>query len=103
MRIWAGICGMSCRARWGAGGSRWRMRLEPSKDKGPELLMRTRFEPDDTALVAGAVRPEGYGCFEAEIVRQVVLRNRDINPEDGAREFTDWDALAETVTTFLMD
>ena len=77
--------------------------LEEARDYLTEMLMRTHFEPDDTALVAGAVRPESYGYFETEIIRQVVLSDKNIDPEDGAREFTDWGALKKTVTAFLMD
>lgn len=74
---------------------------EEAKDYLTEMLLRTHFEPDATALVAGAVRPDNYGYFEKEIVRHVVLRDQKVDPRDGIREFTDWDALRATVTTFL--
>ena len=65
--------------------------------------MRTQFQPDDNALIAEAVRPESYGYFESEIIRHVVLGDKNIDPEDGVREFTDWDAFTKTVSAFLMD
>ncbi|WP_170754762.1 flavodoxin domain-containing protein [Ruegeria lacuscaerulensis] len=74
---------------------------EEAQDYLNEMLMRTGFEPDATALVAGAVRPESYGYFEREILKHVVLLGRKIDPRDGAREFTDWDELTSTVVDFL--
>ncbi|WP_170765847.1 flavodoxin domain-containing protein [Ruegeria lacuscaerulensis] len=74
---------------------------EDALDYLTEMLMRTHFEPDETALVAGAVRPENYGYFEEEIVQHVVLQDQKIDPREGTREFTDWDALREIVETFL--
>ncbi|MES0827632.1 flavodoxin domain-containing protein [Ruegeria sp. SCP11] len=74
---------------------------EEAHDYLNEMLLRTNFKPDATALVAGAVRPENYGYFEKEIVQHVVLLGRNIDPRDGAREFTDWDELASVVMTFL--
>ncbi len=74
---------------------------EEAREYLNEMLMRTGFEPDATALVAGAVRPESYGYFEREIVKHVVLLGRKIDPRDGAREFTDWDELTTIVAEFL--
>ena len=74
---------------------------EDARDYLTEMLMRTHFEPDETALVAGAVRPDNYGYFEEEIVQHVVLKDQKIDLRDGAREFTDWNVLRETVVTFL--
>ncbi len=74
---------------------------EDARDYLTEMLMRTHFEPDETALVAGAVRPDNYGYFEEEIVQHVVLKDQKLDPRDGAREFTDWDALKAMVVAFL--
>ncbi|GGE36779.1 flavodoxin domain-containing protein [Actibacterium pelagium] len=76
---------------------------EEAQDYLTEMLMRTDFEPDETLLVAGAVRPEAYGYFETEVVRHVVLRDQQVDPSDGVREFTDWDALKDKVTAFLKE
>ncbi|AXT25580.1 hypothetical protein D1823_02595 [Ruegeria sp. AD91A] len=54
-----------------------------------EMLMRTGFEPNATALIAGEVRPENYGYFEREILKHVVLLGQNFDPRDGARELTD--------------
>ena len=74
---------------------------EEAEDYLAEMILRTGFEPDERALVAGAVRPESYDYFEKEIVRHVVLRGQRIDPRDGTREFTDWAALEAVVTAFL--
>ncbi|WP_171126445.1 MULTISPECIES: flavodoxin domain-containing protein [unclassified Ruegeria] len=74
---------------------------EEARDYLNEMLMRTGFEPDATALVAGAVKPENYGYFEREILKHVVLLGRKIDPQDGVREFTDWDELTSIVIDFL--
>ncbi len=74
---------------------------EEARDYLNEMLMRTGFKPNATALVAGAVRPENYGYFEREILKHVVLLGRKIDPRDGAREFTDWDELTSIVVDFL--
>ncbi|MEX0307343.1 MAG: flavodoxin domain-containing protein [Ruegeria sp.] len=74
---------------------------EEAEDYLAEMLLRTHFEPDRTALVAGAVHPECYDYFETEIVRHVVLQEQRVDPRNGIQEFTDWDALRATVTAFL--
>ncbi|NOC47056.1 flavodoxin domain-containing protein [Ruegeria sp. HKCCD7559] len=74
---------------------------EEARDYLNEMLMRTGFEPSATALVAGAVKPENYGYFEREILKHVVLLGRKIDPQDGVREFTDWDELTSIVIDFL--
>ncbi|WP_170775225.1 flavodoxin domain-containing protein [Ruegeria lacuscaerulensis] len=74
---------------------------EEARDYLKEMLMRTGMEPNATALIAGAVRPESYGYFEREILKHVVLLGRKIDPRDGAREFTDWDELTSIVIDFL--
>ncbi|WP_170325598.1 flavodoxin domain-containing protein [Ruegeria arenilitoris] len=74
---------------------------EEARDYLNEMLLRTGFEPNATALVAGAVRPENYGYFEREIVKHVVLLGQKIDPRNGVREFTDWDELTSIVMDFL--
>ncbi|NOD45725.1 MULTISPECIES: flavodoxin domain-containing protein [unclassified Ruegeria] len=76
---------------------------EEARDYLTEMLLRTGFQPDATALIAGAVRPENYGYFEREILRHVVLLGRKIDPRDGAREFTDWEELTSIVLDFLSE
>ncbi len=66
-----------------------------------EMEMRTEFKPDKEALVAGAVRTSRYDYFASQVVRHVVLRDRDYTPGAEEHEFTDWNALARTVSGFL--
>ncbi len=63
--------------------------------------MRTGLSPDVEALVAGAVRSSRYDYFAREVVRHVVLRGRDYDPDRRDHEFTDWQALSATLAEFL--
>jgi menaquinone-dependent protoporphyrinogen oxidase len=75
--------------------------LEEAQDYLTEMQMRTEFEPTEALLVAGAVRTCGYDYFQSQIIRHVVLDGQDVELIDGVREFTDWDALATSVASFL--
>lgn len=66
-----------------------------------EMIMRTGFTPDQVALVAGAVRNQNYDYLDQLVMRLVILRDQDFDPRDGDREFTDWDALAATLSDFF--
>ena len=68
-----------------------------------EMKMRTGLNPDAEALVAGAVRTEKYDYFALQVVRHVILRDRDIDTPTGDHESTDWRALERTVEAFLKD
>lgn len=74
---------------------------EDAREYVTEMNMRTRFAPDDVAYVAGAVRNRRYDYFAQQIIRHVVLRGKDYNPSDGDHEFTDWNALAATLSKFF--
>lgn len=76
---------------------------EEAQDYLTEMKMRTGFEPDKEMLVAGAVRSSSYGYYESQIIKNVVLADRDVELVDGAREFTDWDALGIEIDAFLRD
>lgn len=75
--------------------------LEEAQDYLTEMAMRTGFQPTQTALVAGAVRTGSYDYYQSQIVQHVVLDGHDVELTNGVKEFTDWDALAETVGSFL--
>ncbi|WP_102109425.1 flavodoxin domain-containing protein [Oceaniglobus roseus] len=75
--------------------------LEEAQDYLTEMEMRTGFTPDAEALVAGAVKTGEYDYFASQLIRHVVLRGRPYDPARGAHEFTDWDALRETLASFL--
>lgn len=68
-----------------------------------EMKMRTGLDPDVEMLVAGAVRTSEYDFFAQQVVRYVVLRNRDFDTKAEEHEFTDWDGLAEGLATFLAE
>jgi menaquinone-dependent protoporphyrinogen oxidase len=65
------------------------------------MEMRTGFDPTQETRVAGAVRLGSYDYFQSQIVRHVALKGHDVELTDGIREFTDCDALASTIATFL--
>jgi menaquinone-dependent protoporphyrinogen oxidase len=65
------------------------------------MKMRTCFAPTEELLVPGAVRISEYDFFAMQVVRYVVLRNRDYDPGEGTHEFTDWNALSEKLESFL--
>ncbi|PWE33375.1 protoporphyrinogen oxidase [Maritimibacter sp. 55A14] len=74
---------------------------EEAKEYLTEMEMRTGFKPGAEALIAGAVRTERYDYFATQVIRHVVLRGRDYDPDQGAHEFTDWNALENTLREFL--
>jgi len=75
--------------------------LEEAQDYLTEMEMRTGFEPTQKALVAGAARTDSYDDFQRQIVQHVALKGREAELREGAKEFTDWDALADTIASFL--
>jgi menaquinone-dependent protoporphyrinogen oxidase len=75
--------------------------LEEANEYLVEMKMRTGFTPDAEALVAGAVRTGQYDYFAMQVVRHVVLRGRDVDSGAGEHEFTDWEALAATISEFI--
>ena len=75
--------------------------LEEAQDYLTEMEMRTGFEPTREALIAGAVRTDSYDYFQRQIVQHVALKGHETELREGAKEFTDWDTLADTVASFL--
>lgn len=75
--------------------------LADAQDYLTEMKMRTGFAPTQEALIAGAVRSGSYDYYQSQILRHVVLQGHEVELTDGVKEFTDWDALTKTVTTFL--
>lgn len=74
---------------------------EEAQDYVTEMAMRTGVDFTKEVLVAGAVRTESYGYFEAQIVSNVVLEGQPVDLIDGVREFTDWEGLASHVDAFV--
>ncbi|WP_422072382.1 flavodoxin domain-containing protein [Tranquillimonas rosea] len=75
--------------------------LGEARDYLNELEMRTGFRPEVEVLAAGAVRTGRYDYFATQVVRHVVLRDRDYDPGEGEHEFTDWAALEVALRDFL--
>ncbi len=64
------------------------------------LLERTGWRPTTVHLAAGALNPEKYDYFQEQIIRHVVLKDREPDEIVGDHDFTDWDALAQFVKDF---
>lgn len=75
--------------------------LEEAREYVTEMKMRTGFKPDMERLIAGAIRVQEYDYFAMQVLRHVVLRDRDHDADAGQHEFTDWDALAFELGRFL--
>ena len=75
--------------------------MEEAEDYLVEMKMRTGLTPDVEMLVAGAVHSLSYDYYESQVLRHIVLRDRDFDSRKGDREFTDWDALRTALTDFL--
>ncbi len=77
--------------------------LEDANDYVVEMEMRTGFEPDVEALVAGAVRSGSYDYYESQVLQHIVLRGKNYDAVGRDHEFTDWAALKETLAAFMAD
>lgn len=75
--------------------------LEDAQDYADEMKLRTGLQPDDELLVAGAIRTANCDHYATQVLRHVVLRDREVDPNTGDREFTDWDELAARTRAFL--
>jgi menaquinone-dependent protoporphyrinogen oxidase len=66
-----------------------------------ELSMRSGLTPNDTLCVGGAIKLGKYDYYAMQVLRHVVLRNRNFDPKETDHEFTDWDALDAHVAGFV--
>ena len=73
---------------------------EEAQDFLDEMKLRTGMEPDAEMLVAGAVHPGYYDYYAEQILRHVILRDQDVDP-NSEHEFTDWDAVEAGVSSFV--
>ena len=64
------------------------------------LLERTGWRPTAVHLAAGALNSQKYDYFQEQIIRHVVLKDREPDDIVGDHDFTDWDALAQFVKDF---
>jgi menaquinone-dependent protoporphyrinogen oxidase len=77
--------------------------VEEAGEYVTELKMRTGFEPTAELLVAGAIRTGHYDYFATQVLRHVVLRDRNYDPSSEEHEFTDWKALSAALESFMAD
>lgn len=77
--------------------------VEEAQEYLTELKMRTGFAPTAEMLVAGAIRTGHYDYFATQVLRHVVLRDREYDPTAEEHEFTDWDALTDGLAAFMAD
>ncbi len=75
--------------------------LEEAEGYIKEMEMRTGFTAGTVKAIAGAVKPGSYDYFATQVVRHVLLDDRPYDPNDGPREFTNWDDLKVHIRTFL--
>lgn len=75
--------------------------MEDAQDFLTEMKMRTKFEPTEEMLLAGAVRTGSYDYFSSQILQHVVLDGQDSSVGTKDQEFTDWTALSQRVAAFL--
>ncbi|MBW4710419.1 protoporphyrinogen oxidase [Roseobacter sp. YSTF-M11] len=75
--------------------------LAEAREYVVEMNMRTEMTPDRELYVAGAVRTSQYDYYARQVLRHVVLRGKDFDPGVDEYEFTDWDALAKDVSSFV--
>ncbi len=75
--------------------------MEEAQDYLDEMKLRTGLHPDKEMLVPGAVRQLSYDYYESQVLKHIVLRDRNYDADKGDREFTDWDAVRKTLTEFL--
>jgi menaquinone-dependent protoporphyrinogen oxidase len=61
----------------------------------------TQWQPDQTLLVAGAVKHGEYGFYREQYMQHIVLGDRDLLDPEADHELTDWEALAKDIKAFV--
>lgn len=76
--------------------------MAEAEDYVVEMNMRTDLSPDVTLLVPGAVQKGAYDYYSQQVLKQVVLRDREFDPAKvSGHEFTDWEAIRSGLHAFL--
>ncbi len=76
--------------------------MAEAEDYVVEMNMRTELSPDVTLLVAGAVQEGAYDYYSQQVLKQVVLKDREFDPAElSEHEFTDWEAIRSGLRAFL--
>jgi len=65
------------------------------------FVATTRWQPQKTLLLGGALRFTEYDYFQQQIVKYVVMKRGGLGNTERDYEFTDWKALARFVDEFL--
>ena len=66
-----------------------------------EMLMRTDLSGLATLPVAGAVQAGNYDYFETQVLRHIVLHDRDYEVTGEGEVFTDWGAIDAAVDRLM--
>ncbi len=59
------------------------------------------WRPTRSLLVAGALRHGEYGYYKEQILKHVVLEDRNLEDPESDHEFTDWESLAKAIAEFV--
>lgn len=74
---------------------------DEAMDYVEELSMRTGLTPNDVYCAAGAIKLAKYDYYATQVLRHVVLRDREFDATQTDHEFTDWKALDERIDAFV--
>ena len=77
--------------------------IPEANDYATEMKMRTGLNTTRDLLVAGAINTGEYDYYARQVLRWVVMRGRDFDPNVQQHEFTDWDVLRLAVTKFATE
>jgi menaquinone-dependent protoporphyrinogen oxidase len=65
------------------------------------FIAETGWRPTKVLLVAGALRYSGYDYFKQQIIKYIVMKGHSSKDAERDHEFTDWEALSDSVESFL--
>ncbi len=65
------------------------------------FIESTGWQPDQSLLIAGAVRHGEYGYYKEQILEHRVLKGRTIDDPASDHEFTDWESLSGAIDEFV--
>ena len=75
--------------------------LQDAEEYVDTFKQATNWEPTRHLLAAGAIKPGEYGWFEESKLMEGDLASHLTEDLQEEREFTDWDALAQAVVSFV--
>lgn len=74
--------------------------FEEARGYVDSFLEATHWKPEETLLIAGAVKPGNYDWFQKSALLEGDLAGHLNEDLQDTREFTDWDALEQKVSDF---